>query len=186
MIETIAIAMAAVTTLRVVSMCWLLDQPKDPTVGKAAAFVITGPADFGTIPFRAAVIHAVANEYLERPTTVVASMRTALRVFVPLVWTSFLMYIIIYLGLLAFIIPGIYFSFRYTLCSNIVVIERISGVAALRRSRDLMLSNRTRHYNTAFLLFLLLVVIQFGITRSVANLIPEGYLSMVVSILLQA
>jgi hypothetical protein len=132
-----------------------------------------------------AMIHAVASEYLGNPTTVGASLRRAFRVFLPLLWTSMLMFILVYLGLFLCILPGVLLMFRYALSSQAVVLEGRSGSNALKRSKELMLYDRTKNYNTLFLLWLLLVVIGFGI-NSGANFIPQPHVAIVVSVLLQA
>ena len=132
-----------------------------------------------------AMIHAVASEYLGKPTTVGASIGRAFRVLVPLLWTSFLMFILIYLGILLCILPGVLLMFRYALSSQIVVLEGLSGSAALKRSKALMHHDTVKNYATLLLLFLLLFVIGIGIQGGAA-FIPQPHVSVVVSVLLQA
>lgn len=132
-----------------------------------------------------AMIHAVASEYLGKPTTVGASIGKAFRLFLPLVVTSFLMFLIVYLGLIACIIPGVYFLVRYSLSSHAVVLEGKMGPSALKRSTELMTFDRSKNYNTLVLLWLLLGVIGFAINSGSA-FIPQPHLAMVVSVLLQA
>ncbi|MEM6691971.1 MAG: hypothetical protein AAF664_21260, partial [Planctomycetota bacterium] len=52
-----------------------------------------------------AMIHAVSSEYLGKPATVGESISKALKLFFPLVVTSVLMFLIVYLGLFACVIP---------------------------------------------------------------------------------
>ncbi|MEM9658269.1 MAG: hypothetical protein AAF961_07915, partial [Planctomycetota bacterium] len=112
----------------------------------ATAFILAGVGLLGWVivyPLTTgAMIFAVASEYLGKPTTVGASIGKSFRLVVPLILTSILMYVIVYLGFLACIIPGIYFLVRYSLSSQAVVLEGKSGRAALRRSTELMTFDR--------------------------------------------
>lgn len=132
-----------------------------------------------------AMIHAVASEYLGKPTTVGASIGRALRVFFPLLWTSLIMFIFVYAGLLFCIIPGLYFLVRYSLSSHAVVLDELSGTAALKRSSSLLLHDRTKNYNTLVLLWLLLGVIGFAINM-LSQYVPQQHVAIVVALLLQA
>lgn len=132
-----------------------------------------------------AMIHAVASEYLGKPTTVGASIGRALRVFFPLLWTSLLMFLLVYVGLLFCIIPGFYFLVRYSLSSHAVVLDDLNGSAALKRSSSLLLHDRTKNYNTLVLLWLLLGVIGFAINM-LSGFVPQQHVAIVVAVLLQA
>jgi hypothetical protein len=144
-----------------------------------ASMIIVYPLTTG------AMIHAVASEYLGKPTTIGASIGRALQVFFPLLLTSFLMFLVVYVGFLFCIIPGFYFLVRYSLSSHAVVLDELSGPAALKRSSSLMLHDRTKNYNTLVLLWLLLGVIGFAINM-VSGLIPQQHVAIVVGVLLQA
>jgi hypothetical protein len=133
----------------------------------------------------AALVHATSKVYLGKPTGVGESLWAALTRFFPITWTWFLVSSIIFLGFIACIIPGVIFAFRYYLATDVVVIERVSGFAALRRSRELMLSDRTKHYNTAFLLGIILFIINIGIQQGTVRLIPDPLVSAVVATVLQ-
>jgi Membrane domain of glycerophosphoryl diester phosphodiesterase len=52
-------------------------------------------------------------------------------------WTRFLTGLVIILGLLLLVIPGIYLSVRLALVESVAVCERVSGSAAMRRSFEL-------------------------------------------------
>ncbi|MEM6473835.1 MAG: hypothetical protein AAF802_30045 [Planctomycetota bacterium] len=132
-----------------------------------------------------AMTYAVASEYLGRPTTVGASVGTAFRKFFPLLLTSVLMFIIVYIGLILCIIPGLYFLVRYSLATYAVVLEGKMGISALKRSSELMTSDRTKNYNSLVLLWLLLGAIGFGV-GAVTSIIPQAHVALVVSVLIQA
>ena len=128
----------------------------------------------------AAVIYGVGSTYLSRPTTVGACLRQGLNRWGALIWTTILMTIIIGLGFMLLIIPGIYFSFWYILSQDVTVLEGTSGGAALKRSKALTKGN----LNTLFILLLLVGVINYAITFA-AQMIPQPHVSLVVGALVQ-
>ncbi len=129
----------------------------------------------------AAIIHALACEYLERPTTLGGAFARAGAVFVPLILTNILAYLATSAGLILLIIPGIIVAFRLFLTTHVVVIEGAYFGAALKRSWKLMKGN----VGTFFVLALLLGVIQFAI-GAMASFLPSPYLVAIVSTLLGA
>ncbi len=131
------------------------------------------------------MIHAVASEYLGKPTTVRKSIAAALKKFFPLLGTSILMFLAVYLGLFLCVIPGLYLLVRYTLSSNVVMLEDKSGPSALSRSSELMLSDRSKNYNTLVLLWLLLGFAGFGINY-ISNFIPQPHIKIVVTVVIQS
>jgi len=124
----------------------------------------------------AAIIHAIASEYLEKPTTVGAAFRRGWSVLIPLILTVALTYLAIFGGMLLCFIPGIIFSFLFALTTHVAVIEGTYGMAALRRSRQLMKGN----IGTFFVLGFVLLIIQFGLAF-LSQLIPQKQLSAVAS-----
>ena len=132
-----------------------------------------------------AMIHAVSSEYLGNETSVGASIGAAFKKFFPLLWTSILMFLTVYVGIIMCIIPGLYFLIRNTLSSHAVMLEDYSGRSALQRSSELMLHDRSKNYNTLVLLWILLGVVGFA-TGFVGGLIPQPHIKIVVTVLLQA
>ena len=58
--------------------------------------------------------------------------------FFSLLGTSILGWLMILLGIVACVVPGLYFFFSYLLTTQVVLIEEQSGMAALSRSKELM------------------------------------------------
>lgn len=131
------------------------------------------------------MIHAVASEYLGKPTTVGESIAAALKKFFPLLGTSILMFLAVYIGLICCVIPGLYLLVRYTLSSHAVMLEDRAGTGALSRSSELMLSDRTKNYNSLVLLWLLLGFAGFGINY-VSGFIPQPHLKIVAGVVIQS
>jgi len=129
----------------------------------------------------AAIVHAIAGAYLERRVTVGESFRRAFAIFLPLVWTWILVYVAVMVGFALLIIPGIIFLFWFALATQVVVIEGVSGFAALKRSRELMRGN----IGTLFVLGLLIFVINAGIMIG-ASFIPQQHVQLIGNVLAQA
>ena len=107
----------------------------------------------------AASTHAISELYLGRSVDIRAAFRVGFKLFFKLVGTSFLMMLIVILGLLLLILPGLYLAFAYMLVYQVVVIEGRSGMRALNRSRELAKQNLLRIlgiYVVALLLSLVL------------------------------
>lgn len=118
----------------------------------------------------AAIVRAIADCYLGQPATVGKSYGHAFSRFFPLLWTSFLMGTAIMGGFILCIIPGILASLWFGLATQIVVLEGISGFAALKRSKELMKDN----LGNFFILGLVVGAISVGI-QLCAKLIPQAY-----------
>ncbi len=128
----------------------------------------------------AAMIYAIANCYLGKPTSVTESFARAFRIFLPLIGTWLITYLVICLGLILLIVPGVIFAFWYFLVSKIVVIEGTSGTGAMRRSKQLMKGN----VGTAFALGIIVGVIG-GLIGWAPSLIPQAELQAVIRSVLQ-
>ena len=129
----------------------------------------------------AAMVYAVASEYLERPVTVGRSFARAFQVILPFIGTGILMYLAVIGGMFLCVIPGIIFAFWFALWGHVVIIEGVNGVAALKRSKFLMKGNIL----TLFVLSLLVGTINMGINMF-GLFIPQPHVATVVSILASA
>lgn len=88
-----------------------------------------------------ALIHAVSETYLGHRTTVGASFRAMRHRIGRLLGTLILMWILIMLGSLLLVIPGLILFVIWLMTDKVVVLEGEKGMPAMRRSRELM---RTR------------------------------------------
>lgn len=130
---------------------------------------------------QAATIYALSGAYLDKPITSGAAMRFAFGKIVALALTGLLSGIFIILGTIALIIPGIYLALRFSLISYVVVIENISGMAALKRSGELMRG----YYGRAIVLGVVLAVISW-LVNSMTSALPTIYASSIATILIGA
>jgi len=129
----------------------------------------------------ASVISAVSSEYLGRTAHVGESIKHAVRRFKALLGTNLLGGLLIMIGFILLIIPGIYLAFRYYFSSYIVLVEGKSGSAALKKSGFLMKKNMGK----AFLIGILLGIIGWFLGL-ISGLIPNMYIQGIVSIGIQA
>ncbi len=137
---------------------------------------------FTIVPMtNAAIIHAIASEYLERPTSVGESLKRGLQVYFPMLGTMFLVSLAVMGGMLLCLIPGILIMFWTILWSHVVVIEGTAGVAGLKRSRELMKGN----IGTIFVLLLLVGFVQ-GAIGAVAGFVPQAHVRVIVNVLVQS
>jgi len=126
----------------------------------------------------AAAFHAVSQKYLGREAGIGESIGFAFKRLPSLLWTNLIAMILISLGFVLLIIPGIVLIFRYFLGSHVVVLEEKSGMAALNRSRDLMKGNGTKVFVLSFLLGVIGWLVGMGIA-----FIPSQEATIVVSVL---
>ena len=129
----------------------------------------------------AAVIQAVARVYLGQRVTALEALKHGLNRLGPLIWTTILMYLAIWGGLILFIIPGIYFAIWFGLSQHVVVIEGLSGRAALGRSKKLVHANRGK-----FLALMIILTVIAVIVNQAARYIPQPHVRLIGATLLQA
>lgn len=123
----------------------------------------------------AAIIYAIASQYLGTNVTVGDSVKAAFGTVLPLIGTNILKGLAVMLGFFLCIFPGIYLAFRFALSDQVVVIEDRAGTAALSRSGEIMRG----HYGYIFVLFLILGVISLSLDF-VTGFIPVAILSALI------
>ena len=129
----------------------------------------------------AALIHAIADAYLEKPISVGAAYKRAFQRILPLIGTWILVGLAVMGGLILCIVPGIIAAFWFALATQVVVIEGVGGFNAMKRSKELMAGN----IGTIFVLGLLVGLIGGGINFGVA-FIPERHVQAIVSAIISA
>ncbi len=102
-----------------------------------------------------------------------------------MIGTWMLMFLFLLGGGLLCCLPGILAYFWCALASSIVVVEGVSGFAAIRRSFHLMQSSWLEHYLQYFLLNVVLFFIHWGVAVG-PQFMMERHLAVIVGTLLQA
>ncbi len=119
----------------------------------------------------AAITHAIGESYLGRETTVGDSLKLGLSLFLPLIGTSMLSGLIILVGLALLVVPGIYLMLCYMLITQVIVLERTYGMAALSRSKELVSGHIGRMLGIMLVTWLIMMTLQTGV-GFVLNFIP--------------
>ncbi len=108
---------------------------------------IMGLAWVVALPLSAtAMTMALGDLYVGRPTSAGQALRQSWSILLPVVGTGLLSSILIGLGMLFFLVPGFYLIFAYWVSSQVMVLERVFGMAALKRSSELMTGNKGRGF----------------------------------------
>ncbi len=118
----------------------------------------------------AAVIYAISNFYMGKTVTNGESIKFGLKKIFPIIWTSILMGIIVMLGFIALIIPGIFLWIRYLMSQHVVVLEGKSGFSALKRCKELMKGNYGKAFSVNFVMGLIVGGVNYG-----TMLIPQPH-----------
>lgn len=125
------------------------------------------------------VIAMIADELTGQKASLKKSFSKVLEVFWPLLITSLMVTIIILLGSLLFIIPGIIFAVWYCLAETIVVLEGKEKTEALNRSKELTSGYRIDVFYV-FLVLMMLCFISTSISVILRWLLPGTSLATLI------
>lgn len=131
-------------------------------------FVWLAVALIATPLCNAATTKAIADAYLSEPASIGRSYGHAMRLFGPLFGALLLYGLLVTLGFFLLILPGILLMLSYAFWAQVVMVERLGGMAALRRSGALARGRKGR----VFAIFLLLGLLGYlaGIALGFAGL----------------
>jgi hypothetical protein len=115
----------------------------------------------------AASLHVIGQEFIDERVGVAEAFRFALRRFAPLLGVSILVGLILFVGLIACVIPYFVFLTWYAFASQVVVMEGRGGMGALNRSKDLGNGFYWRVFGVLALLFVLSLVV--GMINNILN-----------------
>jgi len=118
-----------------------------------------------------ALTAAVANVYLDRPITVGDAYRSIRVILTPIIGTYLLLYLLVILGLIALVIPGIYLGTCWSLTAPVMIVEHRFGMTALRRSRQLVTGVWWRTFGI-FLVAFLIAQVPAGVLQVLWSYIP--------------
>jgi hypothetical protein len=131
----------------------------------------------------AATTRAVAGRYLGESVSFRGAWSYALSLLLPLLGAMLLAGLLIVGGMILLIIPGLYLMLRFAFLSQAVVVERLGGSRALKRSGALMKGN----YGTLIALYFLSFVFSFAIGFLMAMLpIENVYVLQILASTVQA
>jgi hypothetical protein len=119
----------------------------------------------------AALTHNISAAYLGKDLSAGDSYQRAVPRLAALIGTQFLAGIIVLVGFILLIVPGIIFSLWFYVLVPVVVLEGISSTTALGRSRELMRGNLGKAFLVGLLAGILAAIIA-GILGFLIRLIP--------------
>jgi hypothetical protein len=146
------------------------------------------------VPFaNAAVMKVVADRYLGNPTSFRTAYGYVFRRFWKLATAVLVSGLLIVLGTFCCIVPGVLLMLHYFVVSAVVVVEDTGGLAAMRRTGQLMAGNKAM----AFVLWILVAVLSAtansmflivpqilvrGLLQACFNVVSQAFLQVIVTI----
>ena len=148
-------------------------------ISLAVPFLLTG-----------ALAQAVSARYLGRPMTVSQAYEAlGTGTILTLVGVAFLSAILILIGLILFIIPGIYIAVRFVVASQAAVLERQGVTDSLRRSWNLVEGNWWRVFGIVIVVAILVGVLEQIVSRILGaiagDVLGVGLSTLVVGVFIQ-
>lgn len=129
----------------------------------------------------AALIRSISEAYLGKSSTTGAAVKHAFKRILPIMGTGFLVGLTSTVGLMLCVVPGIIAMLWFILSTQVVVIEGISGISAMKHSKALMRGNMG-----AFFVLILVIGLLNILINGVNSLIPQPHLRAVTLTLIQA
>jgi len=121
----------------------------------------------------AAVMKVVEQEHIDQKIGVGESLGFALTRFLPLILVTIIYYLVVYVGLLLCIVPGIIFACMYALAGQAVVLERVGPLAGMTRSAQLTQDWRGRIFGIGALIVLMYLVLGVGLELGLNAVLPQ-------------
>jgi hypothetical protein len=121
-----------------------------------------------------ACYRAIATAYLDEPLGWRASLGYALRRLHSILWVTIITGVIVIIGLIACLLPGIYLWVAFAVAIPALMTENVKGFKALGRSRNLVSGNWWRALGVLALGLLLVFLISFALGALVLGLISTG------------
>jgi len=120
----------------------------------------------------AAILRVIFEEYIDRRISLDQALNYAFGRFGALLGTSILSGIVVFLYSLLLLIPGIVCAMSYAFVAQVVVLEGLSGSAALDRSHRIALGYRWRIFGILLLLGIMHAVIVNGLGGVLQIVLP--------------
>jgi hypothetical protein len=156
-------------------------QPVDPEIdGKKFAAFLVGTLAIGTISFVASAIATAASfrsigaAYLGEQQDWQDSLRFAARKWRSIVWLTILNGLLVGIGFVACIVPGVYFYAAFAVAMPILMLEGIKGRKALSRSRALVKGRWRPVAGVLFIAYLITGIVSAGFSGLVAGALFAG------------
>lgn len=116
-----------------------------------------------------AITYAVSEQYLGRRISIGQSYSRAAGHLGTIVGSGFLVGMVVLLGLILFIVPGILFILSYAVVIPVVVIEGLGATASMERSKSLAQGHRGRVFLVLLVLWFLSILLGIGVAIGAAT-----------------
>jgi hypothetical protein len=116
----------------------------------------------GHVLCRGALIKSVSETYLGNDITVGQAYRFVWPKFLTLILAGIFVVLVVYLGLLLLVVPGIIFSLWFALTTPAIVVENLKAIKGMERSKALASGNLGKIFSIAFLI----IVISWVVTMT--------------------
>lgn len=138
-----------------------------------AAMLSTGILGmFGQVLCRGALTKSVSESYLGNEITVGQAYRFVWPKFLTLIGAGILVVLVVYLGLLLLVVPGIIFGLWYCLTTPAIVVENLKATKGMSRSKALASGNLGKIFSIGFLVIVIAWVVGVAFTYPVRLLGP--------------
>lgn len=112
----------------------------------------------GGLVATAGTIWVISEAYLGREPMMADALSFAMNKIGKLLAAGIAKYLVVFVGFLLLIVPGIILLLGYAVVAQVVVLERVSATASLRRSWELTSGYKTRALGLAIVLWMILLV----------------------------
>lgn len=112
----------------------------------------------------AAILHVIAQEFIDQRVGLGPAFRFALSRFGKLLGASILSGLVIGVGFVLCFVPGIIFWSWYALVAQVVVVEGLGAEKAMKRSKDLTVGFRGRVLGLLLLILVIGILLQSGVS----------------------
>jgi hypothetical protein len=129
---------------------------KEPTLERAFVMIIYVVLTLSmTTLCTALTIELISRRYLKQPQSIGQYIQNIVPFIFPIIGLTILQSLIIGLGFLAFLIPGIYLALALSVASQALIVERQKVMAAIKRSFFLTLGKKMEIFGFGLILFLI-------------------------------
>lgn len=147
----------------------LSQEEPDPTVALfgAAGMIVTGIIGmFGQVLCRGALTKSVSESYLGNEISVGQAYQFVLPKFLTLILAGIFVVLVVYLGLLLLVVPGVIFGLWFALTTPAIIVENLRATQGMSRSKALASGNLGKIFSVGFLVllisFVLSIVLHYG------------------------
>ncbi|VTU00964.1 Uncharacterized protein OS=Haliangium ochraceum (strain DSM 14365 / JCM 11303 / SMP-2) GN=Hoch_3130 PE=4 SV=1 [Gemmataceae bacterium] len=137
-------------------------------LGLAALLCVVVLQPIGT----AAILHIIMQEYRGKSASIGDALSFAFTRFGALLGTSILVGVLVVVGFICCIIPGVYLYVSYIFVAQVVVLERLSGGAALGRCQKLIEGHRGRVFGVVLLVLIGGKLVETGVDKGLEAVLP--------------